>query len=72
MTVMPGQQGTAGVEDIPDPDVQDSTLLVQGMAVGICGRGASLARGAPRAVVGGHPGTPDAPGNAEPRRPWNA
>jgi threonine dehydrogenase-like Zn-dependent dehydrogenase len=45
MTVMPGQNGTAGVEDIPDPDAQDSTLLVQGMAVGICGTDREIAEG---------------------------
>jgi hypothetical protein len=28
MTVMPGQKGTAGVEEIPDPDMQDGALLV--------------------------------------------
>jgi threonine dehydrogenase-like Zn-dependent dehydrogenase len=42
---MPGQKGTAGVEDIPDPDVQDSALLVQGMAVGICGTDREIAEG---------------------------
>jgi threonine dehydrogenase-like Zn-dependent dehydrogenase len=45
MTVRPGQKGTAGVEDIPDPDVQDSALLVQGMAVGICGTDREIAEG---------------------------
>src|SRR5205814_1925915 len=45
MTVVPGQKGTAGVEEIPDPDMQDSTLLVQGMAVGICGTDREMAEG---------------------------
>jgi threonine dehydrogenase-like Zn-dependent dehydrogenase len=46
MTVMPGQKGTAGVEQIPDPDMQDGTLLVRGMAVGICGTDREIAEGA--------------------------
>ena len=29
MTVVPGQKGTAGIEEIPDPDIQDGALLVQ-------------------------------------------
>jgi threonine dehydrogenase-like Zn-dependent dehydrogenase len=45
MTVMAGQKGTAGIEEIPDPDMQDSTLLVQGMAVGICGTDREIAEG---------------------------
>ena len=46
MTVMPGQKGTAGVEEIPDPDIQDSALLVRGMAIGICGTDREIAEGA--------------------------
>jgi threonine dehydrogenase-like Zn-dependent dehydrogenase len=37
MTVVPGQKGTAGLEEVPDPDMQDGALMVRGMAVGICG-----------------------------------
>ena len=37
MTVVPGRKGTAGIEDVPDPDMQDGALMVRGMAVGICG-----------------------------------
>ena len=46
MTVMPGQKGTAGVEQIPDPDMRDGALLVRGMAVGICGTDREIAEGA--------------------------
>jgi glucose 1-dehydrogenase len=45
MTVVPGQQGTAGIEEVPDPDVQDGALLVRGMAVGICGTDREIAEG---------------------------
>ena len=34
MTVVPGQKGTAGVEEVPDPDAHDAALLVRGMALG--------------------------------------
>ena len=37
MTVVPGQKGTAGIAEVPDPGTQDGALLVRGMAVGICG-----------------------------------
>ena len=46
MTVMPGQKGTAGIEEIPDPGIQDGALLVRGMAVGICGTDRETAEGA--------------------------
>jgi threonine dehydrogenase-like Zn-dependent dehydrogenase len=46
MTVRPGQKQTAGVEEVPHPGRQDSTLLVRGMAVGICGTDREIADGA--------------------------
>jgi len=46
MTVVPGQKGTAGIEEVPDPDMQDGALLVRGMAVGICGTDREIAEGA--------------------------
>ena len=45
MTVVPGQKGTAGIEEVPDPDVQDGALLVRGTAAGICGTGREIAEG---------------------------
>ena len=45
MTVLPGQQGTAGLEEVLDPDVQDGALLVRGMAVGVCGTDREIAEG---------------------------
>ena len=46
MTVVPGQKGTAGVEEVPDPDARDASLLVQGMALGVCGTDHEIAEGA--------------------------
>ena len=46
MTVVPGKKGTAGVEEVPDPGMQDGALLVQGMAVGVCGTDHEIAEGA--------------------------
>jgi hypothetical protein len=33
MTVRPGQKGTAGVEEVPDPRTEEGALLVRGRAV---------------------------------------
>jgi threonine dehydrogenase-like Zn-dependent dehydrogenase len=46
MTVAPGQKGTAGIEEVPGPDMQDGALLVRGMAVGVCGTDREIAEGA--------------------------
>jgi threonine dehydrogenase-like Zn-dependent dehydrogenase len=46
MTVRPGQKGTAGVEEIPQPDRQDGALLVRGKAIGVCGTDREIADGA--------------------------
>lgn len=46
MTVVPGQKGTAGVEEVPDPDTQDAALLVRGMMLGVCGTDREIAEGA--------------------------
>jgi glucose 1-dehydrogenase len=46
MTVRPGQKQTAAVEQVPDPDRHVGTLLVRGMAVGICGTDREIAEGA--------------------------
>ena len=43
MTVVPGQKGTAGVEEVPDPDAQDAALLVRGMTLGVCGTDREIA-----------------------------
>ena len=46
MTVVPGQKGTGGVEEVPDPDAQDAALLVRGMTLGACGTDREIAAGA--------------------------
>ena len=46
MTVVPGQKGTAGIEEVPDPGRQDGALLVRGTAVGVCGTDREIAEGA--------------------------
>ena len=45
MVVVPGQKGTAGVREVPDPATKDGTLLVRGMAVGVCGTDHEIAEG---------------------------
>jgi hypothetical protein len=37
MTVVPGQKGTVGVEEVPDPNTEDGVLLIRRRAIGICG-----------------------------------
>jgi NADPH:quinone reductase-like Zn-dependent oxidoreductase len=46
MTVVPGQKGTAGLEEVPDPATRDGALLVRGIAVGVCGTDREIAEGA--------------------------
>lgn len=36
ITVEPQKTGTARLEDIPEPDLRDGSLLVEGVAVGVC------------------------------------
>ncbi len=45
MTVIPGQEGTAGVDDVPGPDPWDGQVLVRGLAVGVCGTDREIAEG---------------------------
>ena len=45
MMVTPGQKGTAGLEEVPDPKAEDGALLVRGRAVGICGTDREIADG---------------------------
>lgn len=45
MTVVPGTQGTAVVEYVPEPAAEEGGLLVRGMLVGVCGTDHEIAHG---------------------------
>jgi threonine dehydrogenase-like Zn-dependent dehydrogenase len=42
ITVEPKKTGTARLEDIPEPDPRDGSLLVEAVAVGVCGTDAEI------------------------------
>src|SRR6516162_9529057 len=37
ITVIPGQRGSVGLTDMPEPPGEDGPVLVQTQAIGICG-----------------------------------
>ncbi|MBB2891483.1 glucose 1-dehydrogenase [Flexivirga oryzae] len=45
LTVIPGQSGSLSVEDMPEPDDALGDVLVDGLAVGVCGTDHELADG---------------------------
>ncbi|AEG44187.1 threonine dehydrogenase-like Zn-dependent dehydrogenase [Isoptericola variabilis J7] len=45
LTVVPGQAGSLAVTDVPDVEAGPGELLVDGLAVGICGTDAEIAAG---------------------------
>ena len=45
LTLVPGRAGSADVTDVPDPDPAPGQLLVQGLAVGVCGTDREIAAG---------------------------
>jgi threonine dehydrogenase-like Zn-dependent dehydrogenase len=45
ITVEPGKPGTARFEDIPEPDPREGSVLVEAIAVGVCGTDAEIAEG---------------------------
>jgi threonine dehydrogenase-like Zn-dependent dehydrogenase len=45
ITLIPGKQGTLGVTEVPEPQPKPSQLLVQGLALGICGTDRELNSG---------------------------
>jgi threonine dehydrogenase-like Zn-dependent dehydrogenase len=45
LTVIPGQPGTAEVIDLPQPAPAEDQLLVEGIAIGICGTDREIAAG---------------------------
>lgn len=46
LTVVPGRQGSAELTDMPEPAETDGDVLVQGLAIGICGTDAEIISGA--------------------------
>lgn len=45
VTVVPGQAGSARLEDIPEPDSALGSVLVEALAVGVCGTDVEIASG---------------------------
>ena len=45
ITVEPKKAGTARLEDVPEPDMRDGSVLVEAIAVGVCGTDAEIAAG---------------------------
>jgi threonine dehydrogenase-like Zn-dependent dehydrogenase len=63
MTVVPGSQGTAGVEEVAEPPATEGSLVVAGRLVGMCGTDREIASGVygepppgQRSLVIGHEG----------------
>jgi threonine dehydrogenase-like Zn-dependent dehydrogenase len=45
LTVQPGVAGTARIDDLPDPTAADDELLVEGLAIGVCGTDREIVAG---------------------------
>ncbi len=45
ITVEPKKQGSVRFEDIPEPDIQTGSVLVEAIAVGVCGTDVEIAEG---------------------------
>lgn len=45
LTVLPGQQGTVQVDELPDPAPDEGSVLVQTLAIGICGTDFEISAG---------------------------
>ncbi|MGN6598046.1 MAG: alcohol dehydrogenase catalytic domain-containing protein, partial [Actinomycetes bacterium] len=45
LTVQPGTKSSVEVTDVPDPQRKDGDLLIEGLAVGICGTDKEIASG---------------------------
>ena len=64
ITVEPEKPGTARFEDIPEPDAREGSVLVEAIAVGVCGTDVEIVEG----KYGWAPPRQDAP-RARPRIP---
>jgi threonine dehydrogenase-like Zn-dependent dehydrogenase len=45
ITVEPKKEGTARLEDVPEPDVHNGSVLVEAVAVGVCGTDVEIVEG---------------------------
>jgi glucose 1-dehydrogenase len=45
ITLEPKKPGTAQLQDVPEPDLSDGSVLVEGIAVGVCGTDAEMVEG---------------------------
>jgi threonine dehydrogenase-like Zn-dependent dehydrogenase len=45
ITVLPGQAGSARLDDVPEPSVEEGAVLVDGLTLGICGTDGEITRG---------------------------
>src|SRR5271157_83134 len=45
ITVEPKKSGTACLEEVPEPDVRDGSVLVEAIAVGVCGTDVEIVEG---------------------------
>lgn len=45
ITVEPGKPGSARLENVPEPDARDGSVLVEAVAVGVCGTDVEIAEG---------------------------
>ena len=45
ITAVPGRQGTAELNDMPEPPAEDGPVLVQTRAIGVCGTDAEIING---------------------------
>ena len=45
ITVEPQRAGSIGLDDVPEPDAGDGSVLVEAIAVGVCGTDAEIAEG---------------------------
>jgi NADPH:quinone reductase-like Zn-dependent oxidoreductase len=45
ITVEPGTPGTARFEDVPEPESNEGSVLVEAVAVGVCGTDVEIVEG---------------------------
>ena len=45
VTVIPGQQGSVALTDVPEPPAEDGPIVVQTQAIGICGTDLEIING---------------------------